>query len=83
MFMARALMSTVQYVSTISASGSLPLFSRQTSISDFVNLCSWANATVGNECVIENTPYVVYTSAGEYADVVSRSVILPIFFPCS
>jgi hypothetical protein len=34
---------------------------------------SWANATVGQTCVFENTPYTGYTESGSaYAFVVSR-----------
>jgi len=34
--------------------------------------CMWANATVGQACVVENTPYVAYSSAGEFNNIVSR-----------
>lgn len=34
---------------------------------------SWANVTLGQTCVYENTPYTAYTDSGsEYAFVVSR-----------
>ncbi|KAI0790834.1 hypothetical protein C8Q75DRAFT_760909 [Abortiporus biennis] len=37
------------------------------------NVCMWANVTLGLPCVIENTPYIVYTAdGGEYIDIVSR-----------
>lgn len=36
--------------------------------------CYWANVTVGNPCVVENTPYIVYGAGDQEAiDIVSRS----------
>jgi hypothetical protein len=32
----------------------------------------WANATVGNNCTVENTAYVGYSPTGEFHNVVSR-----------
>ncbi|KIK03490.1 hypothetical protein K443DRAFT_676671 [Laccaria amethystina LaAM-08-1] len=36
------------------------------------NQCMWANATLGNACVVENTFYIAYGVSGEFADIVSR-----------
>jgi len=37
-------------------------------------LCMFANVTVGNQCMVDNTPYIAYSSNGsEFIDVVSRS----------
>ncbi|KAF9531591.1 hypothetical protein CPB83DRAFT_848424 [Crepidotus variabilis] len=36
------------------------------------NVCMWANATAGMSCTVENTPYIVYGSQGEFIDIVSR-----------
>ena len=37
--------------------------------------CYWANVTVGNTCVVENTAYIVYGAGDQEAiDIVSRSV---------
>ncbi|KAI0812338.1 hypothetical protein BC629DRAFT_1472226 [Irpex lacteus] len=36
------------------------------------NVCMWANVTVGNACVVENTGYIVYSGTNETVDVVSR-----------
>lgn len=35
-------------------------------------LCMWANVTVGQTCVVENTPYIGYTDTTEFIDIVSR-----------
>jgi len=32
----------------------------------------WANATLGNACVVENTAYTAYGAAGEFLNIVSR-----------
>jgi len=32
----------------------------------------WANQTVGQTCVVENTPYIAYGASGEFIDIVSR-----------
>ncbi|KDQ53542.1 hypothetical protein JAAARDRAFT_136902 [Jaapia argillacea MUCL 33604] len=34
--------------------------------------CMWANVTVGQPCVVENTPYIGYTTGGEFINIVSR-----------
>jgi len=36
--------------------------------------CYWANATLGNECVVENTPYIGYQAGtgAQFVNVVSR-----------
>ncbi|KAL1755714.1 hypothetical protein FB107DRAFT_290653 [Schizophyllum commune] len=36
------------------------------------NTCMWANVTVGEKCVVENTAYIAYTAGGEFAQIVSR-----------
>ncbi|KAF9264276.1 hypothetical protein L218DRAFT_863363 [Marasmius fiardii PR-910] len=37
------------------------------------NICMWANVTLGEECVVENTAYIAYTASGdEFIDIVSR-----------
>ncbi|KAF8973317.1 hypothetical protein BDZ97DRAFT_1780804 [Flammula alnicola] len=36
------------------------------------NVCMYANATLGNQCVVENTPYIAYGESGEFIDIVSR-----------
>jgi len=36
------------------------------------NICMWANATLGSQCVIENTPYIAYGFQGEFINIVSR-----------
>ncbi|KAH9485356.1 hypothetical protein JR316_0002264 [Psilocybe cubensis] len=36
------------------------------------NVCMWANVTLGNKCVVENTPYIAYGASGEFIDIVSR-----------
>jgi len=36
------------------------------------NVCMWANATLNSPCVIENTPFIVYSAIGEAIDIVSR-----------
>jgi hypothetical protein len=36
------------------------------------NKCMWANASLGVECVVENTPYIAYSPLGEFIDIVSR-----------
>ncbi|TFK54266.1 hypothetical protein OE88DRAFT_1642837 [Heliocybe sulcata] len=37
------------------------------------NVCMWANVTVGQTCVVENTAYIAYAAGGqEYLDIVSR-----------
>ncbi|KAH8078066.1 hypothetical protein BXZ70DRAFT_961963 [Cristinia sonorae] len=36
------------------------------------NVCMWANATAGSQCVIDNTVYIVYTAKTEYPVVTSR-----------
>ncbi|KAF4621243.1 hypothetical protein D9613_000652 [Agrocybe pediades] len=36
------------------------------------NKCYWANATLGTQCVFENTPYIAYGVSGEFIDIVSR-----------
>lgn len=37
----------------------------------------WANATLGNNCTVENTAYTVYASSNESLDIVSRYVSQP------
>lgn len=34
--------------------------------------CMWANVTVGQPCVVENTAYIAYSTAGEFINIVSR-----------
>ncbi|KAF8608731.1 hypothetical protein BDV93DRAFT_206678 [Ceratobasidium sp. AG-I] len=34
--------------------------------------CMWANVTVGQACVVENIPYIAYSTAGEFINIVSR-----------
>ncbi|GJE95852.1 hypothetical protein PsYK624_120430 [Phanerochaete sordida] len=41
------------------------------------NVCMWANATLGNTCVVENTAYTVYSSSNESIDIVSRDNCSP------
>ncbi|KAL1679470.1 hypothetical protein EV122DRAFT_210057 [Schizophyllum commune] len=36
------------------------------------NTCMWANVTIGETCVVENTAYIAYTAGGEFAQIVSR-----------
>lgn len=36
------------------------------------NICMFANVTVGNECIVENTPYTAYSLTGEFINIVSR-----------
>ncbi|PFH45892.1 hypothetical protein AMATHDRAFT_184139 [Amanita thiersii Skay4041] len=36
------------------------------------NVCMWANATLGTNCVVENTPYIAYGFDGEFINIVSR-----------
>ncbi|ESK95532.1 hypothetical protein Moror_12718 [Moniliophthora roreri MCA 2997] len=37
------------------------------------NVCMWANATLNQECVVENIAYIAYTASGEeFIDIVSR-----------
>ena len=37
------------------------------------NICMWANATVGENCSVENTAYIAYGPSGEeFIDIVSR-----------
>ncbi|TFK44656.1 hypothetical protein BDQ12DRAFT_673342 [Crucibulum laeve] len=36
------------------------------------NVCMWANATLGTNCTVENTPYTAYGVGGEFIDIVSR-----------
>ena len=38
------------------------------------NVCMWANATLGNNCTVENTAYTVYSSSNESINIVSRCV---------
>ena len=45
--------------------------SRQITRADFAE--RWANVTVGEKCVVENTAYIAYTAGGEFAQIVSRS----------
>jgi len=37
-------------------------------------VCTWANVTVGNDCILENVPYIAYGTDGkeEFVNVVSR-----------
>lgn len=35
----------------------------------------WANTTVGQGCVVENTPYIAYSTSGEFIDIVSRYIV--------
>ena len=35
----------------------------------------WANVTAGNECIVENTPYIAYGVDLEFINIVSRSLI--------
>ena len=35
----------------------------------------WANATLGEDCVVENTAYTAYTGGSEFIDIVSRHVL--------
>ncbi|KAH6910423.1 hypothetical protein BKA70DRAFT_1147442 [Coprinopsis sp. MPI-PUGE-AT-0042] len=36
------------------------------------NVCMWANVEEGQDCVIENTPYIAYGLEGEFINIVSR-----------
>ncbi|RXW25619.1 hypothetical protein EST38_g248 [Candolleomyces aberdarensis] len=36
------------------------------------SICMWANVTAGNECVVENTPYIAYGVDIEFINIVSR-----------
>jgi len=36
------------------------------------NICMWANVTIGQTCVPENTGYTAYGANGEFIDIVSR-----------
>jgi hypothetical protein len=36
------------------------------------NVCMYSNVTVGVACQVENTPYIGYSSSGEFIDIVSR-----------
>ncbi|KAF8906577.1 hypothetical protein CPB84DRAFT_1813819 [Gymnopilus junonius] len=36
------------------------------------NVCMFANATLGSNCTVENTPYIAYGASGEFIDIVSR-----------
>lgn len=35
----------------------------------------WANVTLGQTCIVENTGYIVYSSTNETVDIVSRFVL--------
>jgi len=35
-------------------------------------ICMYANATLGTQCVVENTPYIGYSGTDEFIDIVSR-----------
>jgi hypothetical protein len=39
--------------------------------------CTWANVTVGQECIVENTAYIAYDARSEFAFVVSRGNCRP------
>jgi len=39
--------------------------------------CMWQNVTVGQACVVENIPYIAYSSAGEFINIVSRGNCRP------
>ena len=41
------------------------------------NICMWANATLQNPCVVENTAYIAYEVGGEYINIVSRGNCAP------
>lgn len=41
------------------------------------NICMWANATLQNPCVVENTAYIAYEIGGEYINIVSRGNCAP------
>ncbi|CAE6414875.1 unnamed protein product [Rhizoctonia solani] len=34
--------------------------------------CMWQNVTVGQACVVENIPYIAYSTQGEFVNIVSR-----------
>ncbi|KAF9452353.1 hypothetical protein P691DRAFT_804873 [Macrolepiota fuliginosa MF-IS2] len=36
------------------------------------NVCMWANATLQNNCTVENTAYIAYEVGGEFINIVSR-----------
>ncbi|KIY44376.1 hypothetical protein FISHEDRAFT_51660 [Fistulina hepatica ATCC 64428] len=36
------------------------------------NICMWANVTLGQACVVENTAYIAYGVSGEFIDIISR-----------
>jgi len=36
------------------------------------NICMWANVTLQNPCVVENTAYIAYEVGGEFINIVSR-----------
>lgn len=62
--------STVQSVSTINAC--TPICSSIYILPSLTLLSRWANATLGNACVVENTFYIAYGVSGEFPDIVSR-----------
>lgn len=37
-------------------------------------IARWANVSEGEDCVIENTPYIAYGLEGEFINIVSRCV---------
>ncbi|QRW08258.1 suppressor of stem-loop protein 1 [Ceratobasidium sp. AG-Ba] len=39
--------------------------------------CMWQNVTVGQACVVENIPYIAYSSQGEFINIVSRGNCRP------
>ena len=41
------------------------------------NICMWANVTLQNPCVVENTAYIAYEVGGEYINIVSRGNCAP------
>jgi hypothetical protein len=46
--------------------------SRISTTDSILNLSRWANATLGANCTVENTPYIAYGASGEFIDIVSR-----------
>ncbi|KXN90640.1 hypothetical protein AN958_03880 [Leucoagaricus sp. SymC.cos] len=41
------------------------------------NICMWANVTLQNPCVVENTAYIAYEVGGEFINIVSRGNCAP------
>lgn len=63
-------MSMAPFVSTIFAC-TLSILSNIV-LTTYIPYYRWANATLGSQCVIENTPYIAYGFQGEFINIVSR-----------